>query len=287
MPTISIDRKFSVTLLATMVFLIPAACNVDSMYRDKQAPKGPVVQPGAVADAPAESPETLPAVAERREVDLVEELVAYRSQYHRTLQDLRDYYRAHGYATKLAWAEFELDGLKKVKAFRYLLDAEVASNQLRPVDQIAEADALYEKGVKLMKEGGHGVPVFYRQKVMLEAADVLRQLIETHPTSDKIDDAAFLLGEIHKEYLPDQEAIAVKWYERAWTWDPQTPHAARFQAAVIHDFRLHDRDRALELYQNVLKDEAWEQSNVRFSTRRIEELSRETRRAEAATPVRP
>jgi TolA-binding protein len=123
---------------------------------------------------------------------------------------------------------------------------------------------------------------------MVEAVGVFRELIERYPTSDKIDDAAFQLGQVHKEYLQDQEPIAVKWYERAWAWDPNTPHEPRFQAAVIYDYRLHDRDRALELYQLVLKDETPEQSsvnklarrtNVDFATRRIGELTRETRSA--------
>ena len=221
------------------------------------------------------------AVVERQEVDLVENVLAHRAQYHQGLEELRDYYRDHGYATKLSWADFELAGLRKVKAFRYLIDAEIASDQLRPTDIVPEADALYERGQKLLRKGGHGVPIFYRQKTMIQAAEVFQQLVEQYPNSDKIDDAAFFLGEIHKEYLPDQEPIAVKWYERAWTWDPETPHPARFQAAVIYDYRLHDRDRALELYQSVIKNETGDWTNVNFATRRIRELTTARRTATA------
>jgi TolA-binding protein len=149
------------------------------------------------------------------------------------------------------------------------------------VDQIKEADALYEKGLELMRRGGHGVPVIYRQDRMIEAAETFRDLIKRFPSSDKIDDAAFLCGEIHKEYLPGQEQIAVKWYERTWTWNPETPHPARFQAAVVYDYRLHDRNRALELYQSVVRNESANKSNVRFATRRIHELTGGTRRAQA------
>ena len=114
---------------------------------------------------------------------------------------------------------------------------------------------------------------------MIEAAGVFRELIETYPNSDKIDDAAFWLGEIHKEYLKDQEQIAVQWYERSFAWDPATPHSARFQAAVVYDYRLHDRDRALELYRLVLAEETSKRSNVDFATRRIEQLTKETSRS--------
>ena len=100
-----------------------------------------------------------------------------------------------------------------------------------------------------------------------------RQMIKQYPSSDKIDDAAFFCGEIHKEYLPGQELIAVRWYERAFEWNSETPHPARFQAAMVYDYRLHDRDRALELYHATLESEADDASNVRFATRRIRELT--------------
>ena len=261
------------------------ACNMDPAFAERRPPKGPI----ASAKDPTGKglpPSATLAVVDRQEADLVENVLAHRAQYHQGLEELRDYYRAHGYAAKQSWADFELDGLRKVKPFRYLLDAEIPSDQLRPTDQIPEADALYERGRELLRKGGHGVPVLYREKTMIEAAGVFQQLVERHPTSDKIDDAAFFLGEIHKEYLPDQEPIAVKWYERAWTWDPQTPHPARFQAAVVYDYRLHDRDRALELYQSVVKNETAHQTNVRFATRRINELTtaRRTATAQATTP---
>ena len=44
---------------------------------------------------------------------------------------------------------------------------------------------------------------------------------------------------------------------------------------------LHDRDRALELYQAVVREETDIKSNVRFATRRIHELTTDTRTAEA------
>jgi hypothetical protein len=208
-----------------------------------------------------------------QEVDLVEEVVAARSRYHSGLQQLHAFYTARGYPTKAQWAAFELQGLRSVKRFQYVLDAEVPSAALRAVDQIPEADAMYERGTALMRSGGHGVPAIYRQDRMVEAAQLFRDMIERYPSSDKIDDAAFLCGEIHKDYLPGQEAIAVRWYERAWTWNPETPHPARFNAASVYDNRLHERDRALELYQSVLEHETEFKNNLRVATRRIQELT--------------
>ncbi len=221
------------------------------------------------------------------EVDIVESVVAHRTQYRRSLQHLHQYYSDHGYAAKQGWAAYELDGLSKVKPFRYLMDAEVPAEKLRAAEAIAEADELYEQGRKMMKRGGHGVPGLYREDRMIQAAEIFRDMIRLHPTSDKIDDAAFLCGEIHKEYLPGQELIAVKWYERCWTWDPDTSYPARFQAAVVYDYRLHDRDAALELYHHVVNERVADEGDVRYALRRIEDLTGIDRTKQAALPVGP
>lgn len=259
--------------LGVLFSVVAAGCNVDKLRIRTRSPEGPV-DAQLMADRPEAIEEGVDiAIVARREIDIVEALVEHRTRYHQLLRELNEYYRAHGDATKLTWADFEMSGLRTVKAFRYLMDAEVASDTLRPADSIPEADELFAKGMDLMRRGGHGIPAVYRQDHMIEAAELFRNLIELYPSSDKIDDAAFYCGEIHKEYLPGQELIAVNWYERAWTWDPATPHAARFQAAVVYDYRLHDRDRALELYQEALKHEAGNSSNVRFATRRIHQLT--------------
>ena len=48
---------------------------------------------------------------------------------------------------------------------------------------------------------------------------------------------------------------------------------ARFQAAVLYDYRLHNRARALELYHDVIGHETRKISNIRFASRRIDELT--------------
>lgn len=252
------------------LLLATSNCNVDSQWSHSKA--GP-----ARADQSARGAKdgTIDiTVVEGHEVDLVEALVSHRDQYHQRLNELHKYYKAHGRVDKAQWAAYELDGFRRVKHFRYLLDAEVPAFSFRPTELIEQADILYEKGLQLVRSGGHGVPGIFRRDRMIEAAETFRELIQQYPNSDKIDDAAFWCGEIHKEYLPGQEAIAVKWYERACTWNPETPHPARFQAAVVYDFRLHDRVRALELYQGALRHETTHEANLRFAAKRIEELTK-------------
>lgn len=264
--------KVASTLVLSLVALALTGCNIDPLRGERQV-RGPEMnKPSPKLQQPAGGRDI--AVVKPGEVDLVEDAIGKRQAYHAALSDLQNYYGEHGYATKQSWAKYELQSVRSVRQFRYLIDAEIASDALTATETIAEADALYEKGLARMRKGGHGIPGVYSRRTMLRSADIFRDLIERFPTSDKIDDAAFALGELHKEYLPDQDVLAVKWYERAWTWDPNTPHPARFQAASVYDYRLHDRDRALELYQSVLNDEADVViSNTRFATRRIKQLT--------------
>jgi hypothetical protein len=50
----------------------------------------------------------------------------------------------------------------------------------------------------------------------------------------------------------------------------------------VYDYRLHDRDRALELYQQVLTQETGDANNVNFAVRRIAALTEEAAPTAAA-----
>ncbi len=257
-------------------------CNTDPMWEPEQSVDAPTVRidrPGGV-DVPDIQ------IAGAREVDLVESVLEYRALYHRSLTALRDYYRDHGYESKRVWAVNELKDVGRIKPYRYILSGEIPSDRLAPRDSIAEADALLERGRALMTEGGHELPILYRKNKMRQALATFRELIETYPSSDKIDDAAYFCGEIHKEYFSGDDLIAVRWFERAFTWNPETTHPARFRAAAVYDLRLHDRDRALELYRQVLDHETFNKSNVSFAVRRIEQLTSELEPTEVREPVK-
>ena len=255
----------SVTLLLTGL----VGCNTEQMWADNQPPPGPTTRMDATAGV------NLPdiQIINVREVDIVEEVLTHRAMYKKSLAVLRDYYREQGYNNKRQWAEAELTDLSRVRPFKYILSAEIPVSSLRPHQSIPEADEIYARGLELMKKGGHGLPMLYRQDLMREALQVFSDLITRHPGSDKIDDAAFCCGEILKEYFQNQEQLAVRWYERAHMWDPNTPHPALFQAAVVYDFRLHDRAKALELYHRIIEEEPGNKSNSAFASRRIFELT--------------
>jgi tetratricopeptide (TPR) repeat protein len=104
------------------------------------------------------------------------------------------------------------------------------------------------------------------------ALNKCNDLIQEYPTSDKIDDAAYLAGEIH-EYFGDY-SIALLYYKRAVQWNANTPHPACYRAARILDYKLTDRGQALQLYREALDKES-DMINVADVQQRIVDLAPE------------
>lgn len=228
---------------------------------------------------------TIP-VANRTEVDLVEEMILHRAMYARYLRVLATFYSEHGNEEKATWARRELNDLRRVKPYRYIEDAIVPVASLRPLESIAEADRLFEEARELMRKGGHGTWALYHQDTMKLALAKLNELVERYPTSDKIAEAAFYIAEIHKEYFEESDnRIAVLWYQRALEWDPNIQRPARFQMAVVYDYRLHEREKALAMYQRVIEEEPFNRSNVRFAHARVRQLTTERTRHAAGEPI--
>lgn len=280
-------RVLSVGLFLGLSIALLGGCKTDNLSSSPSAREG--------ENAPVtrlESPEgmDLPNIStvNRTEVDLVEEMIRHRAMYARHLRVLVRFYSEHGNEEKANWARRELRDLQHVKPYQYLDDAIVPMSTLRPVESIAEADRLYQEGLDLMKKGGHGVPGLYNQETMKLALAKFNELVDRYPRSDKIDDAAFYIGEIHKEYFEELDnSIAVKWYKSAIEWNPDLPYPARFQMAVVYDYRMHDREQALFWYQQVLEQEPdIEKTNTMFANNRIRELTSERTRHASSDVIR-
>lgn len=230
-------------------------------------------------------------VAGQQEIDLVEQLSTHRKMYNRLLNVLIRHYAEKEDREKLACAEREREELSFVKPYQYLMSATIPIRGLHPQQSIAEADVLYSDGLKLMRKGGYGWRVaMYNRRVMKQALNKFHTLITEYPTSDKIAEAAYWAGYIHKEYFYDPAArvdddeIALEYFQRAYTWKPDIQLQARFECATVYDYRLHDRERALRLYQEVLDKETFVQSNVNFAHRRIRQLLKETHETTPGEP---
>jgi hypothetical protein len=215
------------------------------------------------------------SLANADEYILVEFVVGARKAYLDAMGKLVDFYKGtapNSYKHKRV--ANVLDRFDAVRTYVYFLEAEIPGAKLRPVEVIPEADKIYEQAVRL-HEKGKGLLHFclttdYRKE--RQALLLLRDLIREYPRSTKIALAAYYIGEISKEYF-NEDIRAVHWYERAWQWDPNLTKPARFQAATVHDYRLHNRAQAVELYRQVILHEQFNASNVQFAHRRIRQLT--------------
>jgi len=223
----------------------------------------------------ATTPVAVEVAASSDEIDLVEQMTTQRQAYRRSLETLIQHYDAAGNNTKLTWARSELQALDRIPQYRYIIDAQVLTPDLKAGARVQAADDLYAEAMKTEQNAGV-LPLFKNEEILRAAVGQYGDLIRKYPTSDKIDDAAYRLGGIH-EYFRDY-TIALSYYQRAYQWDPSTPYPARYKAALLLDNKLHRRAEALELYQEALVKEGQNSEvNKAYVERRITELNRSDR----------
>ncbi len=231
-----------------------------------------------------DKPGSGPRVSSGHIADIVEEMMARRTAYLQQLVELERAFLAGGDAVRANWARRQRNLTEKVEVYPYLTQEtpEQAAVRVEPKDTVPAADALYNDALKIRKEVGliplAGALPHVKDKAR-QALEMFKRVIQEYPTSDKVDDCAFYIAEIYKEYLreddPDDE-LAIRYYRWALALDPNTPHPVRFQLAVVLDFRRHDRSNALPLYHQVIDlQEDGNVSNQKFAATRIEQLSDE------------
>jgi len=140
---------------------------------------------------------------------------------------------------------------EKVPKIQYLIVPELAGPDLRPARSIEAADQLYAEGVHYKD-----YPAFPpgKKDYLKIALEKFRKVIEKYPESDKIEDAAFRMGEIYGGWYFQDYGRAVQSYERCWQWNPKSEHPALFNAAKIYDEKLKNRVKAVELYNRVIAE---------------------------------
>jgi tetratricopeptide (TPR) repeat protein len=189
-------------------------------------------------------------IAKTGETDLVEQIAVNRQAYRQGLELLIKYYIKTGNNMKFKWAKAELAALDSIPQYKYIIEAVTAGPNLRAIASIPEADDLYKDALQFEKDAG---VILKNNDLLRLALDKYNRLIRQHPSSEKIDDAAYQAGKIY-EYFQDY-SIALLYYKRAYEWDPDTINPARFRSARILDKRLHRNAEALELYREAIKTE--------------------------------
>jgi tetratricopeptide (TPR) repeat protein len=251
-----------VTIGAVILILTAAiGCTTPNTGRSQRLPQRTSAYVGTADPALSGGPSS------SEEIDLVEQMTTHRQAYRQSLESLIQYYDSRGNNQKVTWARDEMTALDRIPQYRYIF--EVPTN-LKATEQIAAADQLYAEAAKMEQKAGL-LPVLKDEETLRAALGKYGDLIRQYPTSDKIDDAAFRMGDIH-EYFRDF-TIALQYYQRAYQWDPMTPYPARFRAAAVLDRRLRRRAEALELYQEAIIKEAQHTDERIAAERRIKELT--------------
>lgn len=263
-----VGRITPMWLSATLLSCALVGC--DSFGSKKEPVAPPVATTGD--EAPTVAQAQMP-LGKGGEVELVEASQRARAEYRQALLRLHAYYNKYGYLDKSRWAEKELAELGAVTQYPYLGDQRLASPAYKPVETVSDADTLYAEARK-MHEGASGLGgLLGDSKGKLEAAlTKYRQLIDRHPQSDKIDDAAFYAGEIYSSDAYKEYTLALNYYQRCLKWNPATEHPAKFRMAFIYDRQMRDRERALALYKEVVASST-NRANVRFAENRIRVLT--------------
>jgi tetratricopeptide (TPR) repeat protein len=212
--------------------------------------------------------------ADQMELELVEQLSASRNAYTKDLAALKNYYANTGSFRKYNWALNEEKKFQAIPKYTYIVPAEVASKELSATDSIESADKLFDEGLQLYRQG-YVYPVVPNRTMMRKAIAKFNQLVDMYPTSDKIDDSAFMAAELYEEF--GDWSLAATYYQRTFLWNPENEHPARFRAAEIFDKKLKKRDIALSLYTlSVEKEGERFLFNKRAAEKRIQQLNETT-----------
>jgi TolA-binding protein len=208
------------------------------------------------AQTPPASPPPKPKAPGTKitDAELVEKVIAARRSYQDSLEKLRAHYIEDGEVEKARWAEDELKQFHRIAKRAFRLDMDVPPPTLKPQYNIKEANELYLQAMEYKDKGGFGRLTNEYLDNQHRAELLLQRLLTQHPQSDKIDDAAYQLGDIYESSAYRHYDRAALYFERCFQWNPKTHFDARLRAARLYE-RLNERNKAVEIYKEVVNRE--------------------------------
>lgn len=190
--------------------------------------------------------------ANASEMDIVDAVEKARTEYKQSLEALVDFYAKSGNNVKYNNAKTELKALNTMTQYDYF--NVLIGTGFNPINQIPDADFLYDSAIQDKKEAEKFGLAFVNKNLYRSALNKFKQLIKNYRTSDKIDDSAYEAAEIFENL--DDYSDALDFYKASYTWDPYTPYPARLKAARILDKYMHNYNEALTLYKLGIEKEA-------------------------------
>ena len=187
----------------------------------------------------------------KKDVELVERLLAARKEYQLTLENLRKLYIQMGDIERARWAEEELLQYHRMTRHAFLLELDVPPPTLKGSQNIPEANKIYRYALTY-KDKGWGSDYVDNQR---RAELLFQKILTDFPQSTKISDTAYQLGEIYEGRASKQYRRAAAYFERCFQWNAHTHFDARLRAARIYDRQVNNRNRATEIYKEILTHE--------------------------------
>jgi TolA-binding protein len=202
------------------------------------------------------------------DLEVVEKLLLTRRDYQKALENLRLFYLKAGDVERAKWAEEELRQYHRIAKQAFRLDLDVPPPNLSGQTNIPEANKLFTAAMGY-KDKGWGTDYVDNQR---RAEILFQKLLTEYPQSNRIDEAAYELGDIYDSKAYKQFRRAAAYFERCFQWNPKTATDARLRAAHIYDKQLSDRNRAIEIYREVTTHET-DAKRIAEAQKRLGELS--------------
>jgi hypothetical protein len=203
------------------------------------------------------------------DAELVEKLIAARKEYQQTLIAMYELYTKGGDKERAKWVEEELKSFHLIPKPSYRLDIQdVPPASLEPKTNIKEANELYRNAMEY-KDRGFGTDYQLNQR---RAELRLQEILSKYPTSDKIAEVAYQLGDIYESRAYRQYARAAAYFERSHQWKKGTQNDALMRAARLYDRYLNEKPKAIELYREVIAHDT-DALRIKEAERRLAELT--------------
>ncbi len=202
------------------------------------------------------------------DLELVQKVLSARKEYQKSLEQLYVHYHQAHDKERERWAKEELVSFHRIAKHAFVLDLHVPPPNLNGHTNVPEANKLFTWAMQF-KDKGYGNDYIDNQR---RAELVFQEILTKYPTSDKISDVAFMLGDIYESKAYRMQYLAVEYYHRCYQWNPKTSHEARLRAARIYDKHLNNRSKAIEVYREVKTHEI-DPRRIQEADRRIAELS--------------
>lgn len=204
----------------------------------------------------------------KNDLDLVQKLNNNRKDYQTSLEQLRQLYLQAGDVERARWAEDELRQWHRIPKFAFRLDLDVPPPTLKGEANVPEANQLLIRAMTYKDKGWAGNDVVDNQR---RAEILLQELLSKYPTSNKISDAAYMLGDVYEKPPYKMYRRSATYFERCFQWNPNTTYDARLRAARLYDKQSLDRPRAMELYREVTTHTT-DSKQIQEAQRRLGEL---------------